>query len=51
MISYIIAVLQIHMLILDGMIYGECCYQGGFISSVEMEMGFESSFKLKINTH
>ena len=51
MISYIISGLQIHKLILDEMIYGECCYQGGFISSVEMEMGFKSSFQLKSNTH
>ena len=51
MISYIISGLQIHMLILDEIIYGECCYQGGFISSVEMKIGFESSFRLKINTH
>ena len=50
-ISYIISGLQIHILILDGIIYCKCCYQGGFISSVEIEMGFESSFQLKSNTH
>ena len=40
MISYIISRLQIHMFILGGMIYDECCWEGGFINSIDIEMGF-----------